>query len=575
MHLPSLVLLVAGLLGPPTVTSLSPSSVTAGSAGFTLTVNGTGFRRNAVVRWNGAHRPTTWVSETTLEAAITAADIAQPGTVQVAVLTRGAKGGQSSPLPFTVGVGAAATPAGAIPNNPVPSVASVTPASALAGGESFRLVLSGGGFAPGAVLRWNGAARPTTRHSSTMLSAVIDRADIAAVGSARVSVLNPTPGGGPSADHTVRILHQSPVVSSLAPATVPAGSADLVVTLAGRNFIRSAVAYWNNAPRVTQFVGPTAVRMTVTAADLRAAGAAQVTLVTTVEQSSMRSAPVPFTVSLPPQITVTATPQLVLGRFHVGGEGNPAWVTAGQTVPLYALVTGVAPTHWRAGESAQLTGVAWRTATGAPTWTFPPGTTGNRTLWYQVRFGDGAGAVESAIVSDVVEVVPPYSTVGVTSEAFGFVTTEHIRMECPPGQVLTGIHGASGAWLDNVGPLCGGGASGPYAYTAVYGGLVQPERFNSSCPFAYAPGEIGLYKSFWWEYALGRPVISCPPAPSGIGTGYQVARAVAVGGRRTDSGVECPDGAFPVGLDVWLMRGGTTGARGVSALGLICARLRP
>ena len=39
--------------------SLSPSSATAGSEGFTLTVNGSGFISTSVVRWNGeiAQRP--------------------------------------------------------------------------------------------------------------------------------------------------------------------------------------------------------------------------------------------------------------------------------------------------------------------------------------------------------------------------------------------------------------------------------------------------------------------------------------------------------------------------------------
>jgi hypothetical protein len=410
-----------------------------------------------------------------------------------------------------------------------------------------------------------------------MVSAIIDRADLAAVGSARVSVFNPSPGGGLSAEQVVRILHQAPVVASLTPSTAVAGSADLAVTLTGRNFIRTAQAHWNNATRTTVFIGPAAIRMTVSAADLRAAGSAQVTVITTVDQSSMRSAPASFTISLPPQTTVSATPQLVLGRFYVGGEGNPAWVTAGQATPLHAVVTGVAPTHWRAGENAQLTGVEWRVARGAPTWTFPAGTAGTRTLWYQVRFGDGTSAVTSAIVSDAVEVVPPFSTAGVTSEPYGFQSAQRVRVQCPAGQVMTGVHGAAGLWLDNVGPLCAQATSGPSAYTAVYGGLAQPEFFNDQdCPIGSAPGAIGLYESRFWEYALGKPTVACLPTPRGIGATYDVNRAVAVGGEREtfEDGVHCPDDAFPVGLDVWLVTSSLTGARAVSALGLICARLR-
>ena len=572
--LPSLVLLVAGLLAPPTVTSLDPSTAVAGGAGFTLAVTGTEFRRNSVVLWNGAERPTTWISETRLDAAITAADIARPGSVEVRVYARGAKGGQSAPEAFTVTTGTTATTAGIVPDNPIPSIASFAPTTAAAGGERFRLIVGGGGFAAGAVLRWNGVARATTRHSSTSLSALIDRADIAAVGSAKVSVLNPAPGGGASAEQMIRVLHLAPQVSALSPAMVVAGSGDIVVTIAGRNFIRTAQAYWNGAVRSTVFVGPAALRVTVPASDLRSSGSAQVTVITTVGESAMRSAPVAFTIALPTQPTTTATPQLVVSRFHVGGEANPAWVTAGEAVPLHVLVTGVAPTHYRVAENAQLTGAMWRATTAPPTYTFAAGSAGQRTLWYQVRFGDGPAATHSAVVSDAVEVVPPYSTAGVTPQTFGFVTTERVRLECPAGQVLSGIHGSSGLWLDNVGPVCAD-ERGPYAYTAVYGG-VAPEKFFVHCPQGYGAGAIGLRKSGFWEFALERPRIPCTRNPAGVGWTFDVARAVAVAGEREtfEEGVHCPDGAFPVGLEVFLVRGALTGARGVSALGLLCARLR-
>jgi hypothetical protein len=568
----SLVLLLAALLGPPAVGSLSPSSAAAGGGGFTLTVAGTEFRRNAVVLWNGDARPTIWVSETRLQATIGAADIALPGSVEVRVLTRGAKGGRSAPAAFTVtGTAIAAT----APANPVPAVSSLAPSTALAGADAMRLIVTGGGFAAGATVQWNGASRPTTRHSSTEVSAVIPGTDLAAVGSARVTVLNPSPGGGSSAELVMRILHAAPVVSSLTPATVVAGGGDLTIAIAGQNFIRGAQVQWNNLARPTTFVGPTTLRVSVPAADLRSAGAAQVTVVTTVGQSAMRSAPVQFVIGLPPQIVVTATPQLEISRFYVGGEANPAWVTAGRPAPLHALVNGVAPTHYRAGENAQLSGAQWQAAGSALSYTFPAGTTGPRTLWLQFRFGDGSTATLSGIASDAVEVVPPYSTAGLSPEYYGAGTSERVRLECTPGQVMTGVHGASGLWLDNVGLVCAD-RKGGFAYTAIYGGLGAPASFDVRCPLGSAPGELGLFTSGVWSGFLGKPVTACPQTPPGIGQGFDVARAVAVAGEREtfEEGVHCPAGAFPVGLDVYLSRLPVTGQRGVSALGLLCARLR-
>jgi len=70
----------------PSIASISPSRASAGGSQFLLTVNGNDFRRDSVVSWNGSFRLTTFVNSNELVAAITAGDIAQPGTVLVFVL---------------------------------------------------------------------------------------------------------------------------------------------------------------------------------------------------------------------------------------------------------------------------------------------------------------------------------------------------------------------------------------------------------------------------------------------------------------------------------------------------------
>jgi FG-GAP-like repeat/Abnormal spindle-like microcephaly-assoc'd, ASPM-SPD-2-Hydin/FG-GAP repeat len=86
----------------PTITSLSPSSATHGGAGFTLTVNGTGFINSSVVNWNGSPRATTYVSSTEVTATITAADIAKAGSFKVTVTNPAPGGGTSAAKTFTV-----------------------------------------------------------------------------------------------------------------------------------------------------------------------------------------------------------------------------------------------------------------------------------------------------------------------------------------------------------------------------------------------------------------------------------------------------------------------------------------
>lgn len=89
----------------PTLTSIAPSSVVANSGAFTLTATGQGFINGSTVQWNGANRPTTFVSPTQLTAAISAADVATAGTAQVTVVTSAPGGGTSAPRSFSITAG--------------------------------------------------------------------------------------------------------------------------------------------------------------------------------------------------------------------------------------------------------------------------------------------------------------------------------------------------------------------------------------------------------------------------------------------------------------------------------------
>lgn len=94
----------------PSITSITPTSATAGGAGVTIMVNGEGFVSSSTVNWNGSSRATT-VSGTQLTAAITAADIATAGAAQITVVNPAPGGGTSNPASFTInGPVAAAAP---------------------------------------------------------------------------------------------------------------------------------------------------------------------------------------------------------------------------------------------------------------------------------------------------------------------------------------------------------------------------------------------------------------------------------------------------------------------------------
>jgi len=176
----------------PVITSLSPASITAGGPSFTLTVGGTNFVTGSVVLWNGADRPTTVGSTTQLSAVISAADIATPGTAQVAVRNPAPVGGSSAAVAYVVGA-------------PPPVLSSLEPASVAAGSAPLVLTLRGTSFVSGTVARWRDESLATTLRDSTELAAEVSAARLQTLGDVAVSVANPPPGGGESASLPLRV----------------------------------------------------------------------------------------------------------------------------------------------------------------------------------------------------------------------------------------------------------------------------------------------------------------------------------------------------------------------------------
>jgi uncharacterized protein (TIGR03437 family) len=76
----------------PTIASLNPTSVIAGSGDFTLAVNGTGFGSGSAVLWMGTALPTTVLGTTQLLATVTGSLTASSGTIAITVVS----GSQSS-----------------------------------------------------------------------------------------------------------------------------------------------------------------------------------------------------------------------------------------------------------------------------------------------------------------------------------------------------------------------------------------------------------------------------------------------------------------------------------------------
>ncbi len=126
--------LVFPILYPaPSLTSITPSLVVAGSPGFTLNVAGNGFVSGSSVYWNGAPLPTNYGSATLLSAVVSGNALTNPSTAAITVVSPAPGGGVSAPVILKI-------------NTPAPVAIGINPTSGWVGGAGFMLTVSGTGF---------------------------------------------------------------------------------------------------------------------------------------------------------------------------------------------------------------------------------------------------------------------------------------------------------------------------------------------------------------------------------------------------------------------------------------------
>jgi spore germination protein YaaH len=285
-----------GTVNPvPALASLSPSSATAGSRGFNLSLFGANFVGGSTAQWNGLSRGTVFVSSTQLTAALLTADLSAPTTASVTVFSPGPGGGTSTAAGFFV-VAAVSTAA----VNPVPALASLSPSSATAGSSGLSLSVFGANFIGGSTVLWNGLGRAAVFVSSAQLTAAILASDLASPTTAALTVSNPGPGGGTSAAVGFLVSAAVPVVPAptlalVSPSSATVGSLDFALELFGAGFVGGSTALWNGQTRATVFVSSAQLSATLLPADLAAPSAALLT-VSTPGPGGGTSAPIPFSV---------------------------------------------------------------------------------------------------------------------------------------------------------------------------------------------------------------------------------------------------------------------------------------
>jgi subtilisin family serine protease len=210
------------------------------------------------------------------------------------------------------------------PPNPVPTIASISPASIPAGSGDTWVTLTGTGFVPDSQAEFNVFPSCVTKYvSPTQVQVLIMASDLAYptnFGALQIFVVNPTPGGGTSQEPAyLTVSGQNPVITSLSPSSVPAGSFGFNMTINGSGFLPQTDASFNGNFGQTTFVSPTQVVLAVTGAQVQSAGTVNVQVQT---GPNTYSNTVPFTITSGSSPATIEAPSLTAGQKN-GANAKP------------------------------------------------------------------------------------------------------------------------------------------------------------------------------------------------------------------------------------------------------------
>jgi hypothetical protein len=157
--------------------------------------------------------------------------------------------------------------------NPIPTLASLLPASAPAGSVDTMVMVQGENFIPGATVFVNGEARVTEFNHPGELEVELEAADLAGAGAITIEVVNPLPGGGPAVNSLFFIVAGSgenpvPSIDWLLPGGAAAGDPGISVAIHGANFANGASVLWNGQARPATLISSNELWVDVAAEEL-------------------------------------------------------------------------------------------------------------------------------------------------------------------------------------------------------------------------------------------------------------------------------------------------------------------
>jgi hypothetical protein len=235
--------------------SLSPARASAGDAGFTLTIAGSGFVTGTTVKFGTTVLKAVAVTSTQVTAAVSADLLAKEGTIPVSVSSPAGSGSNS--LVFTVA--------------PAFRIDKINPSAVMVGGPSFNLAISGAGFVNGTIVHVGMSDLQSILVDSGDIVVSIPSALTTTAGSLGVSVSRP---GLPASNVLTLTVNATPTITALAPSSVGTQGASFTLTVTGSGFLAGATLRWNAQPLTTGFLSSTQLTAVVPAALIASAGTA-------------------------------------------------------------------------------------------------------------------------------------------------------------------------------------------------------------------------------------------------------------------------------------------------------------
>jgi trimeric autotransporter adhesin len=165
----------------PTISSISPGSIVAGSPSQTVTFTGTGYVASTAAALNGTALQAKYVSATSLQVAVPASALASGQIVSFVASNPSPGGGNSAAASFSI-------------MSPTPILTGLSPQT-VPQGAAATVTVNGSGCEANSVVMWNGVARPTVFVNGTTLQVSLAAMDLQSYGTVQITINNPGPGG--------------------------------------------------------------------------------------------------------------------------------------------------------------------------------------------------------------------------------------------------------------------------------------------------------------------------------------------------------------------------------------------